>query len=107
MLYVTLYRSCSVNRVVGTVADEPDGLVAHIERVVVFSHLLNQMSELNLYDADNLVLTQRLEDYGLVDTVEELWADKRFQGCHYVLARLFLVVLAAVNLLLNELRTDV
>src|SRR5690606_18295950 len=78
-----LERPGAVYRVVADGDELVDGLLAQLQVQVPFSQALAQALHLDIGDAGDLILAQRLEHHHFVHPVDELGAEVLAQGIHH------------------------
>ena len=105
MLQVAAQGSCTVLGVVGGVDDEVPGLLRQLTLKLLLRQTPVEGSKLQVDDADDVVLGQRLVEDNLVETVEEFRAEGALEKLLHLLPGLRADTAVGVDALQQRLRT--
>ncbi len=79
MLNNSLQWSCAKLRIKSLIAQLFDSFVSNVEHETTLVKSLPEQAQLNFNNATELFTRKLMEDEGLVDTINELWARRMFQ----------------------------
>ena len=100
MLHVPLERTGAVNGIIGLVSHEVPGLGRKIQSDLAFGQTLAQMIKLQFHNLRHLVASERQEEHGLVNTVQELRPEVILQFVEH----LFLGARIQISVLINAVQ---
>ena len=107
MLQVAAQGSCTVLRIVGGVDDEVLGLLGQLTVQLLLRQTPVEGGKLQVDDADDVVLGQRLIEDDLVETVEEFRAERALEKLLHLLLSIKADAAVGVNALQQRLRAQV